>query len=235
MKHPKLLRRYSFILPTLPLTAVILIVLGLSIYVGFSNVASYLALSEPIDAEYLVIEGWVGKKELRQAYRVFEEGNYKLTVVSGGPILDDFNSGPPNYADRARNYLLSIGFPKNKLFAVPAPASAQERTFLSAVMVRDWFSGQDIDISSIDVFSESVHSRRSRYLYQLAFGETVDIGVYASDPDGFELNRWWQSSYAARSVISELTGWVMVICCYEFGMRGSQLEKWGAGELLSKK
>ena len=227
MKLPVLLRRRYLVLPTLPGVMLILVVLSLSIYVIFQNVASFLAVNEPIGADYLVIEGWLGKKELKQAYQIFDGRDYKLAIVSGGPITDEFNSGPPNYAERARQYLLSIDFLEEKLFAAPAPYSAQERTFLSAVMVRDWFTGQGIVVKSLDIFSGDVHARRSRHLYQLAFGEHVEIGVYASEPDEFDLSRWWQSSDAAKSVASELVGWGLVKCCFNFGERGSHNEKWG--------
>ncbi|MDH3760762.1 MAG: YdcF family protein [Gammaproteobacteria bacterium] len=221
MKLPVLFRRRSLVLPTLPGVILILVVLGLSIYFAFQNVSTFLAVNEPIGAEYLVIEGWLGKNELKQAYRIFGSRDYRLAIVSGGPITDEFNSGPPSFAERARTYLLSIGFPAEKLFAVPAPYSAQERTFLGAVTVRGWLTGQGIFVESLDIFSGDVHSRRSRDVYRLAFGEQVEIGVYASKPDEFDLNRWWQSSDAAKSVVAELLGWLMVKCCFNPGQPGS--------------
>lgn len=202
----------------------ILAVLGVSVYFIFHNVATFLAVNEPIGADYLVIEGWLGKKELEQAHQMFVAGEYKLAVVSGGPRKDGFNSSLPNYAERGRQYLLSKGFPKEKLFAAPAPYSAQERTFMSAVTLREWFTDQGIVVQSLDIFTGDVHSRRSRELYRLVFGEQVDIGVYASKPNGFELNRWWQSSDGAKSVAAELLGWLLVKCCFNPGQSGSHHE-----------
>ena len=79
-------------------------------------------------------------------------------------------------------------------------------------------------VYSLDIFSGDVHSRRSRELYRLVFGEQVDIGVYAAKPNGFELNRWWQSSDGAKSVAAELLGWLMVKCCFNPGQPGSHDE-----------
>lgn len=227
MKLPFLFRRRSLLVPTLPGILLIFLALGFPLYFLFQNAATFLAVNQPIGAEYLVIEGWLGKNELNQANRVFDEQNYQYAIVTGGPITDDFNTGPATYAERATTYLLSIGFPQDKLFEVPTPYSAQERTFFSAVMVRDWFTEQRLDIRSLDVFSGDVHSRRSRNLYQLAFGNQVNIGIYASKPNEFDLSRWWQSSDAAKAVASELIGWGLVKCCFKPGERGSHFEKWG--------
>lgn len=225
MKLPALFRRHSLLLPTLPGVMLILAVLGISSYLVFLNVATFLAIDEPVGSEYLVIEGWLGKQELQQAYRIFDDRDYRLAIVSGGPITDEFNSGPPNFAERARSYLLSIGFPEEKLVAAPAPYAAQVRTFVSAVVVRDWFTDQNIVLESLDVFSGDVHSRRSRDMYRLVFGEKVEIGVYASRPDKFDLNRWWQSSDAAKSVAAELLGWLVVKCCFNPDQPGSNPEE----------
>ena len=225
MKLPVLFRRRSLVLPTLPGVILILVVLGLSIYFAFQNVSTFLAVNEPIGAEYLVIEGWLGKNELKQAYRIFGSRDYRLAIVSGGPITDEFNSGPPSFAERARTYLLSIGFPEDQLFSAPAPFSAKDRTFVSAVKVRDWFVSHGIIVDSLDIFSGDVHSRRSRDIYRLAFGEAVKIGVYSSKPDEFDLTRWWQTSDAAKSVATELLGWLMVKCCFNPGQPGSHYEK----------
>jgi len=206
MKLPPLCRRRTLLVPTLPGILLIFLALSSLLFFLFQNAAAFLANNQPIGADYLVIEGWLGKNELDQAGRIFDEHSYQYAIVSGGPITDEFSSGPESYAERARTYLLSIGFPEEKLFAVPAPYSAQERTFLSSVMVRDWLTGQGIFVKSLDIFSSGVHSRRTRDLYQLAFGGEVKVGVYASEPDSFDISRWWQSSESAKSVASELVG-----------------------------
>ncbi len=224
-----LFRRRYLPVPTLPGALLILLALGLPLYFLFTHAAHFLALQKPVGGELLVIEGWLGKNELAAAYRTFDLQGYRFAIVSGGPITSDFNTGPANYAERAREYLLSVGFPQARLTAVPAPYSAQERTFLSAVTVREWLSEQGVVIDSLDVFSADIHARRSRDLYRLAFGEEVSVGVYAMEPEDFELDRWWESSDTAKAVLAELLGWVFVKCCFDPGERGSHAEMRGDG------
>jgi hypothetical protein len=80
-------------------------------------------------------------EELDQAIAAYRSGGYERVATTGGPI-DEFEhvDSTASYAERARSYLVRSGLPTASVVAVPAPASAQNRSFLSAVMVRagDW-------------------------------------------------------------------------------------------------
>ena len=110
---------------------------------------------------------------------------------------------------------------------VNSPYSAQNRTFLNAVMTREWFKQQGISITRLDVFSSGVHTRRSRDLYQQAFGEQVVVGIIAAQPRDFDPTGWWTSSGTGKGVAVEFAGWVLIKCCFHPGKPGSHLEKWG--------
>jgi len=201
------------LLPTLPGLLLLLLVLGAIGVFAFRNLAIFLAVNEPVGAKYLVIEGWLGKYELQQSLEVFTEKGYQQAFVSGVPIDNSFNNEFPTMADRAHNYLLSIGFPEARITAVPAPKTFLNRTYVSAVAVRERLASQNLPVDALDVFSSDVHARRSRYLYQLAFGDPVRVGIIASSPEEFELETWWHSSDVVKNVSTEAIGWIWVICC----------------------
>jgi hypothetical protein len=135
------------------------------------------------------------------------------------------------YAEQAGAELKKMGLEPSKLMMVPAPASAQERTYLSAVMVRVKLAEAKLLPKSINVFSADVHARRTHLLYQLAFRETpTRVGVLAAHPGRFSLARWWQTSEGAKSVLTELIGWLWVKCCFEPGEIDSHRERWGLYE-----
>ena len=196
-------RRYIFV-PTISGMLVILGVLGIVLYLFFQNVATFLAVHEPEGSDYLVVEGWLYKAELDQAFTTFSMDNYQYVIVTGSPTDDEFDKSGLTYAERAARYLQSLGLPDEKIITVSSPYSAKDRTFLSAVMVREWLNSESIEPLSIDVFSSGVHARRSRALYQLAFGNEVRIGIFASTPRLYDLSRWWQSSEGANKVIKEI-------------------------------
>ena len=186
----------------------------------------FLSPSAPVGSGLLVVEGWVGKSELRSAVEIFREGDYELLVTSGGPMFD-WNEHYETYAERAGDYLRRRGFPDEKLAVVAAPASAQDRTYLSAVVVRDWLAESGHDVGSLDLVSSGPHTRRSWQLYRLAFGDSVRIGAIAAASAEYDASAWWKTSVGARTLFSEAVAWLWTSCCFWPGPRGSHQEKWG--------
>ena len=227
MKFPLLFRRKSLVLPTLTGWLLILVTIGLVVGFVFRNMAIFLTVNEPVGADYLVIESWMHKDELDQTLEYFNPHDFAKAIFVGGPINNDFHRIDTSYAERAANYLQTQGLPAEKLIIINVPYSAQNRTFLNAVMVREWFKQQGISIIRLDIFSSSVHTRRSRDLYRLAFGDQVEIGITASEPRDFTPAHWWKSNDKGKDVAVEFAGWLLARCCFFPGEPGSHLEKWG--------
>lgn len=205
----------------------LLLVIFATVLLGMKNVAFYLAVNEPNQGDYLVVEGWQSEHSLKQALAVFQNGSYQYLITTGGPDSRRINPEYKTYAEQSANFLLSQGLDATRLIVIPAPASAQDRTFLSAVMVRNWFISRDNKSLALDVFTQGVHARRTYTLYKMAFRKSDEIGIYASEPNSYELKRWWQTSEGAKSVVTEVVGMVWVKCCFNSGVQGSHQEKWG--------
>ena len=193
------------------------------------NIYTFLAQNEPVGARVLVIEGWLAPEELDQAIQTYKKGGYERVVTTGGPI-----SGWPeltvssNYAKVAAEYLALHGVPRNAIISVPTPASAQERTFLSAVVLRDSADQSGITLDAIDLFSSGAHSRRSRLLFQMAFGQKVRIGVLAARPADYDPEVWWRTSSGVEAIVFQSIGLLWVKCFFWPAPPGSQQELWGA-------
>ena len=80
---------------------------------------------------------------------------------------------------------------------------ARERTYSSAVALRDWVRDHNLPIHSFNVITEDSHARRTQLLYKEAFGKNVTIGIIAvSNPD-YDPKDWWRYSDGIREVIGE--------------------------------
>jgi hypothetical protein len=223
------LKQHTIWLPKCWVVVTLGIITMYLLWFGVKNIANYLAISEPKYGDYLVVDGWLDTNSLDQALQVFSKTNssYKYLVTVGGPDTRSSNSKHLTYAEQSARYFLSKGVGKKQVVVISTPASAQARTYLSAVKLRDWFVEKGKENVVIDVFTGGVHARRTLFLYNLAFRSNIDIGVYAAEPSGFDLKTWWKTSEGAKSTITEFLGLVWVACFFDPGEYGSHQEKWG--------
>jgi hypothetical protein len=214
----------------------VLALLGALSLWGFAHsVYFYLAQTAPTGRGLFVVEGWLPDDAFGAAVEAFRRGSYERFVVTGGPIEDRICApGITNYAARGATIARALGIQESELAIVPAPASAQERTFRSAVSVRQWAKVSGGDIAALDLYSYGTHARRSRWLYQLAFGEGVAVGVLAGRPTTYTPDAWWRTSDGTRAVLSELIAWAWVRLFFHPGAPGSWEEQWGPRPEVSR-
>jgi hypothetical protein len=142
-------------------------------------------------------------------------GSYARVVTSGGPIETWREIQPwPSYAERAADHLRRHGLRAIPVVALPASETATERTYLSALVVRDWIRSHGFAGDGVDLFSAGVHARRSRLVYRMAFGPEVEIGVLAAPPRRYDVEHWWKTSEGAKAVLGELLGLAWTECCF---------------------
>ena len=209
MKLPHLVQRRELWFPTLwGWGALLFIGVAIVLLLG-RNLYSFLAVNDPVRAQVLIVEGWMGPDELDQAIAAYRAGHYERIVTTGGPLYS-WPRTHATYADRAADYLRQEGIPPSSVIAVHAPKSAQERTYLSAVMVREWARQTGLNLPAVDVFSVGTHARRSRLLYRLAFGSDLRVGVLAGTPSDYDPAAWWRTSVGARDVLDQAIGLLWV-------------------------
>jgi len=226
---PQLFRRREVWVPTLWGWAALVLVCGVVAVFTVRHLYGFLAVSEPVGAKLLVVEGWLPFEELDEALEIIRSGGYAHVITTGGPIVGYDGERGRSYAERARSYLVRHGLPEASVDAVPSPASAQDRSFLNAVMLRDWLAQSDLHADALNVLSSGVHSRRSWMLYRMAFGEQARVGILASHPITYEPARWWRTSEGAKDVITEAIGFAWTKLFFHPAPPGSHEEVWGTG------
>lgn len=175
--------------------------------------------------QVLIVEGWLSEQDLDVAIDYIARSPYRVIVTAGGPI--ETFSNYATYAARAADYLREHGLTDRPILAAPAPGSAQERTYLSAIVARDAIREHGWDARRVDVYTLGVHTRRTWYLYRLAFGDDATVGVIGAEPHLYEPRRWWTTSMAFKVTMGELLSIAWTACCFEPGERGSPAERWG--------
>ena len=167
-------------------------------------VYSFLAPTKPVGGEILVVEGWLPDYALEQAKEQFQIGNYRLLVTIGGKIVTgSYLSKYETWAQISASTLKELGFPEDKIMTVPVFKNIKKnRTYHGILALKSKLYEEGLNEVSIDLVSLGAHSRRSWILFEKVF-PSLNIGIIAITPEGYNISRWWLSSEGVREVISE--------------------------------
>ena len=176
----------------------------------FLNVHPFLAVTHRVNTNVLVVEGAMQRYAIRGGAEEFKNGSYERIFTTGGPengsggYTNDYNTS----ASVAADGLKKLGIRNELVQMVPSRVFARERTYSSAVALRDWFRDHNLPIHSFNVITEDSHARRTQLLYKEAFGKNVTIGIIAvSNPD-YDPKDWWRYSDGVREVIGESIAYI---------------------------
>ena len=180
----------------------ILISIGLFI---FFNLHSFLSPTKPIaGAKILIVDAWLGDKELDEAVEVYLSNSYSHILVPGGKMDRSlFFPGMQSVGDISAVVLMHKGIPHNKITPLFVKAVKKDRTYQSALTVKNWMKRNNLDSCNINLFTSSTHARRSWLLYKKAFKNECKIGIIAAQPTDYSVPKWWKSSNGFRTVVDE--------------------------------
>lgn len=170
---------------------------------------SFLAVTRPVQADILVVEGWVPDTVLKTAIAEFHRSQYKLLITSGGPrprghLTSDF----PTFAAETAAALRKLGFPDGKLVEAPGAATLRDRTFHSAEAVRDKLNELGIKPVGLNIVTEGTHGRRTWTVFRRVFRMPQKVGVISCPPVEYDPARWWSSSEGLKLTLVETVGWL---------------------------
>lgn len=181
------------------LTLTVLVMLAVVVARGLCG---FLAITSPVGGEFLVVEGWMPGYAYREAATVFRKGGYQKIIAAGAIKEDgDADGGPPERF--GEGLLIGSGVPSDLIVMASSKEAIRDRTFHSAMAVKQWLREQGVRTTSIDVVTVGAHARRSRLLYQKALGDEVTVGVISVEDREFDPNHWWRSSEGVRTVVDE--------------------------------
>jgi uncharacterized SAM-binding protein YcdF (DUF218 family) len=174
------------------------------------GVYPFLAITHRVDANTLVVEGWINEYAIRAAVKEFQSKHYQRVFTTGGPVegTGGYSNDFMTSASVGADLLKKAGVPEQSLQMVPSRVMDRDRTYGSAVALRNWFRDHNMVVSSIDVVTEDVHARRTRLLFQKAFGKDAQVGIIAVANVDYPANRWWHYSQGVKNVVSEFAAYL---------------------------
>lgn len=169
------------------------------------NIHSFLSVTERVEARTLVVEGWVHPYAIEATLRELRTNTYEHVFTTGGPVIgtggytSDFNTAASVGAD----HLKAAGIAGDLIHMVPCHESNRDRTFSSAVALKDWLQQHNMKVEGINVITEETHGRRTRLMFEKAFGDRVKIGIISVPSPDYDAKHWWRYSEGVEDVVGQ--------------------------------
>lgn len=197
------------LLPTWRSWLLLLVTAAVGLIWAGRNAHEFLAISRPVAASVLVVEGWLPDYAVAFAIEEFERGDYGLLITSGGPIeRGAFLSEYGSHAALTAATLVRMGMDPARVVAAPADAALRNRTWASAVALRDLLADKGMRAAAINVVSLGAHARRSLAVYRKVFGDERAVGMIAVPDRDLDPAGWWRTSEGIKVTTVELLGWL---------------------------
>jgi hypothetical protein len=204
-----LIHRQEIWMPTIQGWLVIVGCVAAVILFLITHIYSFLAVNSPINADILVIEGWMPDLAIKEAIAEFKRGRYQKLITIGPSLYQGHHlSQYKNFAELGAANLIAFGFAPDKLLPVPTPDVIRHRTGASALALRQWIDNSDLKIEAINLYTFDVHSRRNWLTFKQALAPKIKVGVIVLEPVGYDPKQWWVSSAGVRSVIFEAIAYI---------------------------
>lgn len=205
----KLLKEKKTKVLTLQSWILIILILFNSIIIFKYNIYPFLSTNEPVKADVLVVEGWLPDYAFKDAVNEYNLHKYKFIVTSGGPLIKGYYlSEYKNFANLGKQILIKLGVDEKKIVTIPVKYVQKDRTYDSAIALKQWLAKNNKNIKSINVFTLGSHARRTLLLYNEAFEDSIVIGIYADKNKDFENDKWWTTSQGVRTVIGNFIAYI---------------------------
>ena len=173
------------------------------------TVHPFLAVTERVDTQYLVIEGWIPNYGLKESIAEFKSKPYlKIFTVGADPLTGKNLEEGDSIALEAYKRLEWLGVSPDVMQAVPANIKYRNRTFQSAMALRKYMEENHLPVTSFNLVTIGPHARRSRMLFEKAFAGKARVGIISVENREYDPKRWWKYSEGVREVIGEGVGYV---------------------------
>ena len=152
------------------------------------SVSSRLSKTNRVEANILIVEGWLPPYAIELAYNECIKNSYEQVITTGIRIsgyhevsvngYTGYNTNDiSSHADLAANKLISLGLDSSLVLAVPGKKVSINRTLSSALAFRDWLKTSDIKVKGINIITMGTHARRTWMTYNKILDKNHNIGI----------------------------------------------------------
>jgi len=183
---------------------------GLVLLLFLFTIHPFLAPTKPVDADILIVDNFFLDYGLKELSDEFRSKNYSLILSAGVrlPKGDPLAAEYKTSGELSAAILKKLGIGERAIVPIIPKPVERDRTFASALAVKNWLVQNNIQPKGINLFSIGPHSRRSWMLYKEAIGEEIPVGIIACENREYDPKRWWKTSSGVRTVLDETIAYI---------------------------
>ncbi|MBU4533205.1 MAG: YdcF family protein [Eubacteriales bacterium] len=176
------------------LCVVLLVIVGVG-WLLLPLAGQYLLVDQEVDrVDVIVVLSGDRGERMEHGADLFHLGTADRVIVSGGAIYQETAA-----ADLMFRHAVGLGVPAASVIK-EAQAQTTEENALFIKQLMD-----DYGFESAVVVSSPYHMRRVQMVFEPVFKEDRSRLIYSAAPSrSFDPNRWWETGFGKRIVISEL-------------------------------
>ena len=196
------------------------IAIGLTSFIvgtwGMARLVPFLACNDPVDAEILIIEGWLAPAYMPTVLEEFRKGKYHHLFVVGNCQPSGQEQNALCDTKSAVQILTQLGLEPSLVTAVTVRPTRFHKTWSYALALREHIVSSGYKVKTANVLSLWVHARKSLVVFQKGLGQEIRVGVIAARHQEFATEHWWLSPRGIYAVVKNgvayldalfLTGW----------------------------
>jgi len=185
-------------------TLIVSLIAGVGLALGLWQIHPFLAVSAPVSTKVLVVEGWLPDYALEEAFVEYRRNGYDRIYTTGGPLeRGSYLSEHRTFAEVAAATFTKLGLSDAEVQPVPSEARHRNRTYASALALRDFLALNGVKIDAMNLVTEGTHARRSRLCFRRALGNHVEVGVISIENRDYESAQWWRYSSGIKTILGE--------------------------------
>ena len=199
-----MLKRKESVVPTFRGWLLFSIIVICLFYLAFHNVYPYLAVTDTVKADILVVEGYMPEYVLKEVIKEYQRGDYSYLITIGGELESAHQlSKYKYYSEISAAFLKRNGINEDAIKTVPANCAVKDKLYAPAISLKRWIKQSGLSIKAVNICSLGLSARKSKLILKRTFGGKIKIGIISYESHEYDSQNWWKSSIGLKTVFDE--------------------------------
>ncbi|HJX35554.1 MAG TPA: hypothetical protein VJ280_01200 [Dehalococcoidales bacterium] len=179
-----------------------LVLICLFLLWGLPNIYRFLSEEKPVQTDVLIVQGWLYPFMYDEVAKRIHCDSLSLIIVTGK--RKDTLYG--------KSQLIRRGICPDKIDVAPYDERLTfSGTFQEAYTLRTFLKAKYPGVTAVNIFTISVHGRKSLVMFKRVLGKDVEVGVLTCKKNAFDETRLWHSWMGISLTIKYFIGYLYAL------------------------